>query len=80
MVSESRWVGGLTCRVFNQNNLSKLVGYYGIGHVRYPTAGSPDSKEAQPFYTNFPYDRGVALRVVMESRLLTMVTSSTARS
>ena len=41
-------------RVFNQNNLTKLRGYYGLGHVRYPTAGSPDRNEAQPFYTNYP--------------------------
>ena len=55
LVSEWSFACGVTRRVFNQSNLSKLVGYYGIGHVRYPTAGSPDSKEAQPFYTNFPF-------------------------
>lgn len=32
-----------------------MTGYYGLGHVRYPTAGSPDRNEAQPFYTNYPY-------------------------
>lgn len=80
MVSEYLKTRGVTCRVFNQNNLSKLVGYYGIGHVRYPTAGSPDSKEAQPFYTNFPLGLEVVLMVVMESRLLTTETSSTAAS
>ncbi|KAK8814935.1 amidophosphoribosyltransferase [Blastocystis sp. ATCC 50177/Nand II] len=50
---------GLVSEVFNQNNLAKLTGYYGIGHVRYPTAGSPDRNEAQPFFTNYPY--GIAL-------------------
>lgn len=50
---------GLVSEVFNQANLTKLKGYYGLGHVRYPTAGSPDRNESQPFYTNYPY--GISL-------------------
>ena len=49
---------GLVSEVFNQANLTKLKGYYGLGHVRYPTAGSPDRNESQPFYTNYPSARG----------------------
>ncbi len=46
---------GLVRDVFHQRHMQRLVGHMGIGHVRYPTAGSSTSAEAQPFYVNSPY-------------------------
>ena len=46
---------GLVRDVFRQRHMQELVGNIGIGHVRYPTAGSSSSAEAQPFYVNSPY-------------------------
>ncbi|MFC5741020.1 amidophosphoribosyltransferase [Dyella tabacisoli] len=46
---------GLVRDVFGQSAMSGLRGRIGIGHCRYPTAGSEGSAEAQPFYVNSPY-------------------------
>ena len=46
---------GLVRDVFPRSELEKLKGVVGIGHVRYPTAGSDNLDEAQPFYVNSPY-------------------------
>ncbi|MEO7066352.1 MAG: amidophosphoribosyltransferase [Rhodanobacter sp.] len=46
---------GLVRDVFKQESMAGLHGHIGIGHCRYPTAGSAGSAEAQPFYVNSPY-------------------------
>jgi amidophosphoribosyltransferase len=47
---------GLVRDVFRTRNMRALPGTSGIGHVRYPTAGSAgNSEEAQPFYVNAPF-------------------------
>ena len=46
---------GLVRDVFNEDNMLSLQGNLGIGHTRYPTAGSHNYEEAQPFYVNSPY-------------------------
>lgn len=50
---------GLVRDVFHTRHMRRLVGTMGIGHVRYPTAGSAGAAEAQPLYVNSPY--GIAL-------------------
>jgi len=50
---------GLVSDVFDERAMALLEGQIGIGHCRYPTAGSAGSDEAQPFYVNSPF--GIAL-------------------
>ncbi|PRY71876.1 amidophosphoribosyltransferase [Halomonas ventosae] len=46
---------GLVRDVFHTRHMARLKGNLGIGHVRYPTAGSSSEAESQPFYVNSPY-------------------------
>lgn len=46
---------GLVRDVFRTGDMQRLQGNMGIGHVRYPTAGTSGQAESQPFYVNSPY-------------------------
>ncbi|AIN47286.1 amidophosphoribosyltransferase [Candidatus Palibaumannia cicadellinicola] len=50
-----RKANGLVKDVFDIRHMQRLQGNMGIGHVRYPTAGSSSASEAQPFYVNSPF-------------------------
>lgn len=50
---------GLVRDVIRQEQMLKLKGSIGIGHVRYPTAGTDNPHESQPFYVNSPYGLGL---------------------
>jgi len=50
---------GLVKDVFHTRHMLRLTGNIGIGHIRYPTAGTSSSSEAQPFYANSPF--GISL-------------------
>jgi amidophosphoribosyltransferase len=50
-----RKANGLVRDVFGQSHISALEGSMGIGHVRYPTAGTSSTAEAQPMYVNSPF-------------------------
>lgn len=51
---------GLVKDVFRERHMRRLTGQMGIGHVRYPTAGSSSPALAQPFYVNSPYGLSLA--------------------
>ena len=46
---------GLVRDVVRNQHILNLRGQVGIGHVRYPTAGSEDRELAQPMYVNSPF-------------------------
>ena len=47
---------GFTRDVFRTRDMRELLGNMGVGHVRYPTAGSAsNAAESQPFYVNSPF-------------------------
>ena len=50
---------GLVRDVFEERHMHRLRGNMGVGHVRYPTAGTSSAAEAQPMYVNAPY--GISL-------------------
>ena len=52
---QQRKRNGLVLDVFRQEHLDRLQGNMGIAHVRYPTAGTASSAEAQPMYVNSPF-------------------------
>jgi amidophosphoribosyltransferase len=46
---------GLVRDIFSNENIERLKGGIGVGHVRYPTVGSGGGEDAQPFVVNYPY-------------------------
>ena len=50
-----RKANGLVREALHKSDVQRLQGHMGLGHVRYPTAGSQSAAESQPFYVNSPY-------------------------
>ncbi len=58
-ICRTRRARGLVRETFRTRHMQNLQGSAGLGHVRYPTAGSHRNSETQPFFVNSPY--GIAL-------------------
>ena len=47
---------GMASKVFQEGDrIPDLPGFMGLGHLRYPTAGSSVTSEAQPMFVNAPH-------------------------
>jgi len=51
---------GLVRDAFSHEDMARLRGNLGLGHVRYPTVGQGSLEDAQPFHVNFPFGVGMA--------------------
>ena len=45
---------GLIREVFSEKHVERLTGNLGVGHVRYPTVGTGEDMDVQPFWLDFP--------------------------
>ena len=50
---------GLVRDIFDERNMTRLQGNFGIGHTRYPTSGNYSHEDSQPVWTGVPY--GIAM-------------------
>lgn len=50
---------GLVRDAIREKHINNLHGSFGVGHIRYPTAGTDSGEEAQPFYVNSPFGLGI---------------------
>jgi amidophosphoribosyltransferase len=50
---------GLVREVFTTDHIVELQGSMAVGHVRYPTVGSNEDADVQPFWVDFPV--GIAM-------------------
>jgi amidophosphoribosyltransferase len=50
---------GLVREVFSEKHLHRLRGHLAVGHVRYPTVGTGEDTDVQPFWLDFPV--GIAM-------------------
>jgi len=51
---------GLVREIFQHQELNQLTGNLGIAHVRYPTTGTTDTNQIQPFWLSHPYGVSMA--------------------
>jgi len=52
---------GLVQNIFDEQSIMSLKGEMGIAHTRYPTAGTGEENEIQPFFLQYPEGIGLAL-------------------